>query len=176
MAAAVVHNEEKIIIILNESASVLHDEMTAIQVALENTSETRDKITMHTDSLRAVNKLNNRKLDLNTITRAIRDAVSRLTQRPTINWIAAHTGIPNNENADQADKRSLQLDRIHTTVNASTFNEQTRMKEQMARRYNDQAFNDASQQTKDHRRFQTSSSRRKSMSLPRKVYVIYIAL
>ena len=55
---------------------------------------------MHTDSLRAVNKLNNRKLDLNTITRAIRNAVSRLTQRPTINWIAAHTGIPYNKNAD----------------------------------------------------------------------------
>ena len=146
--------------------------MNAIQVALENTSETRDNITMHTDSLRAVNKLNNRKLDLNTITRAIRNAVSRLTQRPTINWIAAHTGIPYNKNADQAAKRGLQLDSIHTTVNTITFREQTRMKEQMARHYNEQAFNDASQQTKDHRRFQTSSSRRKSMSLPRKVHVL----
>ena len=65
--------------------------MTAIRVALENASETRDKITIHTDSLTAVNLLINRKLDLNTITRAIRDAASRLTQRPTINWIPVHT-------------------------------------------------------------------------------------
>ena len=49
-----------------------------------------------------VNILNNRKLDLNTITRAIRDAASRLTQMPTINWILAYTGIPGNENAEQA--------------------------------------------------------------------------
>ena len=65
---------------------------------------------------------------------------------PTINWIPAHTGIPGNENADQAAKRGLQIDRIHTTLNTSTFIEQTKMKEQMARHYND-----ASQQTKDHR-------------------------
>ena len=107
---AVVHKEEEIIIILNDSASVLDAGMTAIRVVLENASETRDKITIHTDSLTAVNILINRKLDLNTITRAIRDAASRLTQRPTINWIPAHTGIQGNENADQAAKRSLQLD------------------------------------------------------------------
>ena len=53
MAAAVVHKEEEIIIRLNDSASVLDAEMTAIRVALENASETRDKITMHTDSLTA---------------------------------------------------------------------------------------------------------------------------
>ena len=36
--------------------------------------------------------------------------------------------------------------------------------------YNEQAYNDASQQTKDHRRLsQTVSSRRKLMSMPRKV-------
>ena len=74
--------------------------MTAIRVALENASETRDKITIHTDSLTAVNILNNRKLDLNIITRPIRDAASRSTQRPTNNCIPAHTGIPGNENAD----------------------------------------------------------------------------
>ena len=146
VAAAVVHKEEEIRIILNDSASVLDAEMTAIRVALENASETRDKITIHTDSLTAVNILNNMKLDLNTITRAIRDAASRLTQRPTINWIPTHTGIPGNENADQAAKSDLQLDRIHTTVNTSTFREQTRMKEQMARHYNEQAYNDISQQ------------------------------
>ena len=111
--------------------------MTAIQVALENASETRDKITIHTDSLTAVHILSNRKLDINTITRAIRDAGSRLTQRPTIDWIPAHTGILRNENADQAAKRGLQLDRIHIKVNTSTFRVQTRIKEQMARHYND---------------------------------------
>ena len=79
---------------LNDSASVLHAEMTAIRVALENASETRDKITIHTNSLTSVNILNSRKLDLNTITRVIRDAASRLTHRPTINWIPAYTGIP----------------------------------------------------------------------------------
>ena len=100
VAAAVVHKEEEIIIRLNDSASVLDAEMTAIRVALENASETRDKITIHTDSLTAENILNNRKFDLNSISRAIRDAASRLTQRPTINWIPAHTGIPGNENAD----------------------------------------------------------------------------
>ena len=86
MAAAVVHKEDEIIIRLNDSASVLDAEMTAIRVALENASKTRDNISIHTDSLTAVNILNNRKLDLNTITRAIRDAASILTQRPTINW------------------------------------------------------------------------------------------
>ena len=124
--------------------------MTAMRVALENASETRDKFTIHTDSLTAVNILNNRKLDLNTITRAIRDAASRLIQRPTINWKHTHTGIPGNDNAYHAAKRGLQLDRIHTTVNTRTFRGQTRMKEQMAPNYNEQAYNDASQQTKDH--------------------------
>ena len=89
---------------------------------------------------------------------------------PTINWIPSHTGIPGNEKADQAAKRSLQLDRIHTTVDASTFREQTRMKDQMERRYTEQAYSDASQQTKDHRRLhQTVSSRKKLMSMPRRV-------
>ena len=46
VAAAVVHKEEEIIIRLNDSASVLDA-----------------KITIHTDSLTAVNILNNRKLD-----------------------------------------------------------------------------------------------------------------
>ena len=94
--------KKEIIIRLNDSASVLNAEMTAIQVVLENSSETSDKIT----------------IALNTITRAIRDATSRLTE--AINLIPTHTGIPGNENADQAAKRDLQLDRIHTTVNAIT--------------------------------------------------------
>ena len=47
VAAAVAHKEEEIIIRLNDSASVLDAEMTAIRVALENTYETRDKITIH---------------------------------------------------------------------------------------------------------------------------------
>ena len=42
------------------------------------------------------------------------------------------------------------------------------MKEQMARHYNEQAYTDASHQTKDHRH-QTESSMRKLMSMPRKV-------
>ena len=144
--------------------------MTAIQVALANASETRDNIIIHTYSLTATNILNNGKLNLNTITRAIRDAASILTQRPTVNWIPAHTGIPDNENADQAAKRGFQLDRIHTIVNKSTFREQTRTKEQMARHYNEQAYNYASQQTKDPRQLhQIDSSVRKLMSMPRKV-------
>ena len=110
LAAAVVHMEDEIIIRLKDSASVLDSEMTAIRVALENASETRNKIIIHTDLLKAVNILNNRKLDVNTITRAIRNAASRLTQRPTINWIPGHTVIPGNENADQAANRGLQLD------------------------------------------------------------------
>ena len=62
VAVAVVHKEEEIIIRLNESASVLDAEMTVIRVAVENSSETRDKITIHTYSLTAVNILNNMKL------------------------------------------------------------------------------------------------------------------
>ena len=107
MAAAVVHKEEQIIIRLNDSAFVMDAEMTAIRVALENASEPTDIITIHTDSLTAVNILNNRKPYINTITRAIRDAPSRLTQRPTINWIPAHIGIPGNGNADHAAKKRL---------------------------------------------------------------------
>ena len=71
-------------------------------------------------------------------------------------------GIPGIENVNQAEKSGLQLERIHTTVNASTFREQTMMKEQH--------YNDASQQTKDHRQLhQTDRTRRKLMSMPRKV-------
>ena len=63
----------------------------------------------------------------------------------------------------------LQLDR--TTVNASTFRIQTRMKEQMTRHYNEQTYHDASQQTKNLRRLhQTDSSMRKLMSMPRKTF------
>ena len=71
-----VHNfttmREEIINRLNYSASMLDAEMNGIRVALENASETRDTITTHTD----FNILNIRKLDLNTITRVIRDAAS----------------------------------------------------------------------------------------------------
>ena len=170
VAAAVVHKTEEIIVRLNDSASVLDAEMTAIRLALEDASGTRDKITIHTDSMTAVTTLNNRKLHLDTITSAIREAASRLTQMPTINWIPAHTGIPGNEKADQAAKRGLRLDRIHTTVDASTFRDRTRMKDQMELHYTEQACSDASQQTKDHRRLhQTVSSRKKLMSMPRRV-------
>ena len=170
VAAAVVHKTEEIIIRLNDSATVLDAEMTAIQLALENVRDTEDTITIHTDSLTAVNTLRNRKQYLNTITSAIRDAASRLTRRPTINWIPAHTGIPGNEKADHAAKRGLQLDRIHTIVNTSTFREQTNMKEQMERHYKEKAYNDASQKTMDHRRLQqTVSSRRTLMTMPRKI-------
>ena len=62
--AAVVHKEEEITIRLHDFASVRDDEMTAIRLALEDPSETRDKITIHTYSLTAVKILNNRKLDL----------------------------------------------------------------------------------------------------------------
>ena len=145
MAAAVVHKKEEIIIRLNDSASVLGAEMTAIRLALENARDTRDTITIPTDSLTAVNTLINRKLHLDTITSAIRDVASRLTQRHTINWIPAHTGIPANEKADHAAKRDLHLDRIHTTVNTSTFREQINMKEQMERHYIELDYNEASQ-------------------------------
>ena len=44
------------------------------------------------------------------------------------------------------------------------------MKEQLTRHYNEQAFNAASQQTKDHRQIHwTDSSMRKQMSMPMKV-------
>ena len=44
------------------------------------------------------------------------------------------------------------------------------MKDQMERNYNEQAYSDTPQQTKDHRRLhQTVSSRRKLMSMPRRV-------
>ena len=58
VAAAVVHKEEELIIRLNDSASVLDAEMTAIRVALEKANETRDKITIYTDSLIALYILN----------------------------------------------------------------------------------------------------------------------
>ena len=136
VAAALVHKEEEILIRLNDLVSVLDAEMTAI---LENARETSDNITIHTHSLTDVNVLSNRKLNLNTITKAIRDAASRLTQRPTINWIPAHTGIPGNENAEPGCKERL------TTWYNTYYS------------YNKQAYNDASQQTKDHRQLHTRS-------------------
>ena len=163
VAVEFIHKEEDIIIRF-DFASVLDADMTAICLALKDASKT-DKITIHTDSLTAVKILNNRKLYLNTISRSIKGVASRLTQRPTINWIPVHTEIPGNEKEDQAEKRCLQFNRIPTTVNASTFRIQTMIKEQMTRRYNDQAYHYASQQTKDHRL--TDSSMRKLMSIPR---------
>ena len=124
----------------------------------------------NTESLTAMNMLNNGKQVLNTTTSAIRDVAFRITKRPTINWIPAHTGILGNKKADNATMRGLQHDILNTTVDAHTFRIQTRMKEQMTRHYNEQVYNDASLQTKDHKRLhQTDSSRRKLMSMPRKV-------
>ena len=90
--------------------------------------------------------------------------------------------LPGNENTYQAAKRGLQLGRIHTTVNASTFREQTRMKEQMPWHYNEQAYNDASQKTTmskhtitHHNKLRNTdnytrltNSRRKLIPIPRK--------
>ena len=166
VVTTVVHKEEVIIIGLNVSASVLDTEMTGIRIALEDASGTRAKITIHTDSLTAVNMLNNGKLELDTTTGTIRYAESKLTQRPTIKWIPVHTGIPGNRTADNAAKRGLQLYGIDTTVNASSFRIQTTMKEQIRRNYNEQTYNGSSQQTKDYIQIhQTDSSRMKLMSL-----------
>ena len=57
MAAAVLHKEEEKLIILNDSASVLDAEMIAIHVAQEDDSKAREKITIHTYSLTAVDIL-----------------------------------------------------------------------------------------------------------------------
>ena len=71
IVVAVVQKEEEISIRLNDAALV-------------GASETRDNVTVHTNSLTHVNLLNTRKLDLNTIARTIRDAVSRITQSPNV--------------------------------------------------------------------------------------------
>ena len=63
--------------------------MTAIRLVLEDASQTRDTITRNTYYLTAVNILDNMKLDLNTITRDIKDSASRLKQMPTIKWTPA---------------------------------------------------------------------------------------
>ena len=62
VAAAVVNKTEEMIIRLNDSASVLDAEMTAIRLALEDASETRDTITIHTYSLTAMTTLSKRRL------------------------------------------------------------------------------------------------------------------
>ena len=71
-------------------------------------------------------------------------------QTKAINWIPIHTGIPANEKVENEAKKGLQLDIIqYTKVSASTFIGEKMMMEQMRRHYNEQAYNDASQQTKD---------------------------
>ena len=70
MAAAVVHKEAEIIISLNDSVSMVDADMNVMRLAIEDSSETRDRITIYF-SLTVVNILNNRKLNLYTITRAI---------------------------------------------------------------------------------------------------------
>ena len=80
--------EEEIIIRLYDSAFLLDAEMTAICVALE-TPVKQDYYT-HRLFDSCINILNIKKLDLNTITRNISDAVSRLTQMPT----KFNTGYP----------------------------------------------------------------------------------
>ena len=102
--AAFVHQEEETVIRLNNSASVLDAEMIAIFMALLNATRNINKSTIHTDSLTAVEILKNKKLETNSITRAIRKVSTRMLHRPTINWIPAHTGINGNEKADQAAK------------------------------------------------------------------------
>ena len=121
-------------------------------------SEARDK-----------NILNNR--NLNSITRTIRDAVSRLTQRPTINWIPAILEYRVTTRQTRLQREAYNLIEYTLQLTQNTFREQTRMKEQMARHYNEQAYNDASQQTKDQRQLhQTDGSRRKLMSMPSRKY------
>ena len=87
VAAAFIHQAEETIIRLSDSASVLDAEMMAILMALLNATRSRKKSTIHTDSLTAIQILKNRKLETNSITRAIRKVATRMTHTPTINWI-----------------------------------------------------------------------------------------
>ena len=65
VAAKVIHTVESIIIRLNDSISLLDAEMTVIRLALEDASETRDTITIHTDSQTINNNNNNNCLKSN---------------------------------------------------------------------------------------------------------------
>ena len=63
MAAQIINKNEKIIIKLNDSVSVIDTEMTVIRISLEEGSGTRDSITIHTYSSMAIKCFKNGKLE-----------------------------------------------------------------------------------------------------------------
>ena len=143
--------------------------MMAILMALLNAARSRKKSTIHTDSLTAIQILKNRKLETNSITRAIRKVATRMTHTPTINWIPAHTGINGNERADQAAKRGLELETVDRTVPVSSGRRHRKAIETMRNHYNEDTYTHASQRTINHSKLvQTVKSRKALMCMQRK--------
>ncbi len=119
-AAAFVHHTETGIFRLPDHSSTLQTELAAIGKALEDALHKHKDILIHTDSLGAIQCLQQThsgdNIRLITTIHANAQAIRRRNRKITINWIPSHTNITGNELADTAAKDGLLLPTVTSHV------------------------------------------------------------
>ncbi|KAI3382721.1 hypothetical protein SNEBB_007419 [Seison nebaliae] len=103
---------------LPTEATIFTAELTAIKKAYEHALENKKSITIFTDSLSAIQAMNDI-TTLHPLVVNIQDAARELQQqniRSIICWIPSHTGIEMNEAADTAAKRAARLPIMHQKI------------------------------------------------------------
>ncbi|KAG0716254.1 Gag-Pol polyprotein [Chionoecetes opilio] len=119
-AAAVHHNEFAALYRLPDNSSTLQTELLAILRALQLAVPRDINVTIHTDSLGAIQAIQtvSPKDNVNLITSVLATAknIHDSGRHVHLNWVPSHTGIPGNEAADLAAKEALNLPQVTAPI------------------------------------------------------------
>ncbi|KAG0718384.1 hypothetical protein GWK47_052485 [Chionoecetes opilio] len=123
-AAAVVHHDEFAALYrLPDGSSTLQTELLAILRALQLAVPRNTNVTIHTDSLGAIQALQTvspiDNVNLITFVLATAKNINDSGRHVHLNWVPSHTGIPGNEAADLAAKEALSLPQVTTPIPSS---------------------------------------------------------